>query len=49
MPDAYPVDFLLNDPMPKAVLDGQIPSETASKYAVIENPDISFDIPRGIH
>jgi hypothetical protein len=49
MPDTYPADFLLNGPIPKAVLDGQIPRGKEALYDVIEGPDIKFDIPSGIH
>ncbi len=49
LPPSYPAKFVLKNPIPKAVLDGQIPSGTEAEYVVIEAPDIRFDIPRGIH
>lgn len=33
-------DFALNDPIPKAVLNGKIPSKIANKYIVVEKPHI---------
>lgn len=36
--------FVVNDPIPKSVFDGQIPPQEAGKFVVIENPDISFPI-----
>ena len=36
------VDFLLFDPIPKAVLDGHIPEESELEYVVIERPNLKF-------
>jgi len=36
------VNFVLNVPIPKAVLDGHVPPELAGAYIVIERPDIRF-------
>lgn len=38
-------DFLLQNPLPKGVFEGNVPSELKSVYVVIENPDIVFEIP----
>ena len=38
-------DYLLNDPIPKAVLDGRIACGQGVAYAVVERPDIR--IPTG--
>lgn len=43
--DSFGADFLLNAPIPKAVLDGQ----TKDGYEVIDRPDLKFYIPEGIH
>jgi hypothetical protein len=37
-----PADFVLNDGIPKAVFDGQIPPQSEGFYVVIERPDIKF-------
>ena len=39
------MDFVLYDPIPKAVLDGTIPPELSKRYVVIERPDIKLRIP----
>jgi hypothetical protein len=41
-PNGFDAEWVLNDPMPKDVLDGHVPSELADKYVVIEMPDIRF-------
>ena len=33
-------EFFLLDPVPRVVLDGQIPSELAGRYTVIDLPDV---------
>ena len=48
-PPDYPAKFLLNDPIPKSVLGGEIPKQPEGKYVVVERPDIRLDIPLGIH
>ena len=40
-----PWDFVLNVGIPKALFDGQIPPQSGDKFAVIENPDITFPLP----
>ena len=37
-------DYFLNNPLPKSVFDGEIPTEVESEYVVIENPNIK--VPR---
>lgn len=49
MPGPYPADYLLHETVPKAVLDGNAASALVIGFVVIEAPDISFEIPRGIH
>jgi hypothetical protein len=39
-------EFVVNDPIPKAVLDGRAPSQEASKYDVRELPEIEFPLPK---
>ncbi len=43
------LDFLLNDPIPKAVLDGQIPPQSEADYLVLERPDIRVRDRRAFH
>lgn len=40
-----PSDFVLNDPIPKCVFDGQIPPGTS--YQIVENPLITDEVPDG--
>lgn len=40
-------DFLLHDPIPRSLLNGQIPKELEGRVSVIELPDIRIYIPRG--
>ena len=35
-------DFLLNDPLPKAVLEGHVLTEQAKQYVVVDKPPIRF-------
>jgi hypothetical protein len=42
-------DFLVEEPIPKAVFDGRIPSQLTGKVAVIEAPDIKVYFPAGVH
>ena len=37
-------DFVLDDPMPKSVFDGQLSEEQKEQYLVIENPEIFVDM-----
>ena len=41
--------FVLNIPIPKCVLDGEIPYESAYNFEIVENPEIDFDIPEKLH
>src|ERR1700723_3264895 len=36
---AYHLDYILNDYMPKAVLDGRAPAELAARYEIVELPE----------
>ena len=42
------VDFVLNDPLPKSVLDGHIPEKSEFEYVVVERPDIQIRAPGGV-
>ncbi len=42
-------DFLLTDPLPKAVFDGQVPPESELDYVVVERPDIQVRDRRALH
>ncbi len=37
-------DFVVNNPIPKSVLDGKIPPQSDTLYVVVENPNIK--VPR---
>lgn len=41
-------DYVLKDPIPKAVLDGHVPQGLENKYIVIENPAEIFYTPDGL-
>jgi hypothetical protein len=41
----YGVDLVLNEPLPKGLFDGQLPQELASKFDVIERPNIKVRPP----
>jgi hypothetical protein len=43
-PGFGPHRFVLNEPIPKAVLDGTTPPEQAHGFVVIDRPDITFPI-----
>jgi hypothetical protein len=43
------LDFVLNNPLPKAVTEGRVPSGLEALYVVIERPDIEVRHPRGFH
>ena len=45
----FPADFVLTKPIPKCVLDGEIPDETSFEFVIVENPDILDDIPKKFH
>ena len=42
-------DFLLNDPIPKSVLDGQTHKQGSFSFVVVESPDIRVPIPSRNH
>lgn len=42
-------DFVVANPIPKAVLNGQIPPELERAYTVIERPDIRIEYHGGLH
>ena len=48
MPKNHSADFVVNDPVPKTVLDGQRPPKAESRYVVIERPDIQNRSPGGL-
>lgn len=41
-------DYVLKDPIPKAVLDGHVPQGLENKYVVKENPPIIVYTPDGL-
>lgn len=42
-------DYVVSYPLPKAVLEGKIPTELANVYDVIENPQIVIEKPPTLH
>jgi hypothetical protein len=42
-------EFVINDPVPKYVFDGQVPPQEAGKYVVIEDPDIRIRLAARLH
>lgn len=42
----HPANFVLNDPIPKCVFDGEIPVETTLNFQIVESPQIWIDIPK---
>jgi len=38
-------DYLLENPLPKGVFEGHVPSKLKNVYVVIENPDITVKTP----
>jgi len=40
----YGPDFVVHNPVPKYVFDGQVPSQEAGTYVVVESPGIRFPI-----
>lgn len=46
---AYKLDYILNDYMPIAVLEGTAPPEQASQYEIVELPEIKIPIPPRTH
>lgn len=45
-PDSIPADYVLNGPIPKAVLDGANPKAGEQQFVVEEMPQIALHIPR---
>ena len=41
-----PADFVLNDPIPKCVFDGEIPPQTTLNFRILESPEIWVEIPK---
>ena len=46
MPPNFQEDFVLNNPIPKCVLDGEVPDDTTFEFVIVESPDIVCDIPK---
>lgn len=42
-------EFVVNDPVPKYVFDGHVPPEQATKYIVVERPDIRIPLAPRLH
>jgi hypothetical protein len=42
-------DYIVSNPLPKGVFEGQIPTEFENVYAVIEHPDIVIETPPTLH
>ncbi len=42
-------DFVLNGPIPKAIVSGETEPEPDSEYVVVERPNIQFPKPPRIH
>jgi hypothetical protein len=40
------LDFILNGPLPKAVLDGVATPEQAAQYEIVELPQIEISMPQ---
>jgi hypothetical protein len=49
MPANWQQDFVLNEPMPRAVFEGRVPQGQEAKYVVIEAPEISLPIDRRLN
>jgi hypothetical protein len=43
---AFGLDFILNGPLPKAVLDGAATPEQAAQYEIVELPEIEIPMPQ---
>ena len=43
---AFGLDFILNGPLPKAVLDGAATPEQAAQYEIVELPEIEISMPQ---
>ena len=43
---AFGLDFVLNGPLPKAVLDGVATPEQAAQYEIVELPEIEIPMPQ---
>lgn len=38
-------DYMVNQPIPRAVLDGRTPREKAGDFVVLDTPDLEFPMP----
>lgn len=45
-PTAHGADYLVEEPIPKAVLDGPLSPETAGKFVVWDKPNIELPAPK---
>jgi hypothetical protein len=43
---AFGLDFILNGPLPKAVVDGVATPEQAAQYEIVELPEIEISMPQ---
>lgn len=43
-PEKHGADFLVNQPIPRAVLDGRTPSEEAAGFVVVDTPPIEVAV-----
>jgi hypothetical protein len=43
---AFGLDFILSEPLPKAVLDGVVTPEQAAQYEIVELPEIEISMPQ---
>src|SRR5580704_17400667 len=43
---AFGLDFILSEPLPKAVLDGVVTPEHAAQYEIVELPEIEISMPQ---
>jgi len=39
------IDFAINDPLPKALFDGELSSQLTARYIVLDKPDVTFQFP----
>jgi hypothetical protein len=44
-----PIGFVVNDPIPKSVLFGQPSPEEASRFVIVEAPEIQLPHPGALH
>src|SRR4051812_15118997 len=40
-----PADFVLNDPLPEYLLEGEVPREEAARYRILNYPEIVIPLP----